>query len=382
MLWDDLKREIDELKGKNLLRSLRSPCADTADFKSNDYLGLSKHPEVVSAAADAALKFGAGARASRLVSGSLSIHASLEEKLAQFKKTEDALVFPSGFQTNLGTVSALAGSGDFIALDHLSHASLIDSVRLSGAAFRTYVHLDCGRLEAVLASRDAVKARRRFIITDGLFSMDGDIANIPAILALAARTDSYLIVDDAHGTGTLGATGRGTLEFFGVLPDERTILIGTLSKALGAQGGFVACKGALKEYLINKCRAFIYSTGLNPSSSAAASAALDIIKREPERVARLRDNCEFFRAFFKDDLYISNMPATPIVPIVFGGEDAVVRAAENLAQKGIFVAAIRPPTVKPGMARLRISISSEHSKAELQRLAEEIISVRKTAPHI
>lgn len=374
--WDEITNDIESLKQKNLYRVLKPPPSGSSDFKSNDYLNLAKHPKVIKAAQDAVEKYGVGARASRLVCGNLPIHNELESAIAAFKKTQDALVFPSGFQTNLGLVSALCSKEDFIAIDHLSHASIIDAVKLSAAPFRTYPHLNYKQLIHLLKSEISVKARRRFIITDGVFSMDGDVADIPALLNIAEDFDAILIVDDAHGTGTLGKTGRGIFEHFDIIPNDRTILMGTLSKALGSQGGFIAGKSILKEYLINHSRSFIYSTGLNPSSTAAAFAAIEIIKNEPSRVVQLQENSRFFRSLLKDKFPVASEPPTPIIPIIIGSVEKTIKISKSLKLMGFDIIAIRPPTVKPNSSRLRISVSSEHKKEELINLAE---ALRKAA---
>ncbi len=374
MLWDELKKELDDLEKRNLFRKLNSKYSDKIDFKSNDYLRLSDHPEVIEAAGDALKKYGCGSNASRLVCGNSDLLSKLENMIADFKNTESALVFPSGYQTNLGVISAISGKNDFIAADHLSHASLIDSIYLSYSNFRTYPHLNYERLRAVLASPDSLNSRRRFIITDGLFSMDGDIPDLQILIDIAKSADAYLIIDDAHGTGTLGNNGKGIFEYFNLIPDERTILIGTLSKAIGSQGGFIAGKKVLIEYLINKSRPFIFSTGLNPASVAAAIQSFIILKNEPQRIKKLQENCKFLRKLLSE-LISYNEINSPIIPLIIGEEERTLDVAKSLFEAGFSVGAIRPPTVKPNSARLRISISSGHTPEELQSLASSIKSL-------
>jgi len=375
MLWDDLREELNKIKDKNLFRTLKMRGEVGKDFRSNNYLGLSRHPEVIESAREAVSEFGCGAEASRLVGGTLKLHLDLECEIAKFKGTESALVFPSGFQTNLGIISALLDNRDFIVADHLSHASLIDAARLSSASFRTYPHLKLDHLESILSKEVSRRARRRFVLTDGLFSMDGDIPDLSLLLKVIERFDAYLIIDDAHGTGTIGKTGRGIFEHFGLAPSERTIIMGTLSKALGSQGGFIAGEKILIDYLINCCRSFIYTTGLSPASAAGALTALRIINREPQRVLRLQQNSLTLRTLLGEKFNIQTHPPTPIIPVIFGAEECALNAAHSLEEKGFNVIAIRPPTVKPNSSRLRICVSSEHTQADIEALARAIVTL-------
>ena len=371
MFEDDLA----QLDARHLLRRLRltesapGPVVTIEErpvilMAANDYLGLATHPALKQAAIDAVVRFGVGSGASRLISGTLPPHAALETALARFKGTEASLVFGSGYLANIGLIPALAGTGDLILADRLCHASLIDGCRLSGANFRVFRHRDLAHLEQLLSGR---KARRpTLIVTDGVFSMDGDLAPLPDLIALAERHDARLLVDDAHGTGVMGKTGRGTLEHFGV-ESRLPFQMGTLSKALGGSGAYVAGPSPLIQYLVNHARSFIYTTAPPPAAAAAARAALDVIRNEPERRTRLWTNRQRGVEGLVGLGYRIADTASPIVPVLIGQADQALRLAERLLQLGVFAPAIRPPTVPEGTSRIRTTLSSEHRPEHLDQ---------------
>lgn len=342
------------------------------NLASNNYLGLATHPEVVAAARAALEVYGAGAGASRLVTGDLEIHRQLEEVLASLKGAEAALVFPSGYAANVGVLTALAGRRDHLFCDALNHASLFDGCRLSGARLHVYRHADPGHLETLL--REAPAVGRRFVVTDGVFSMDGDVAPLPALVSLAERYGATLVVDDAHATAVLGPGGAGTAHLFG-LGDRVPVQVGTLSKALGAQGGFVAGSRRLVEFLVNRARPFIFSTGLAPASAAAALAALRVAGREPWRRERVVELAARFRravaqALGPRDGVDLRGDGTPIVPVVLGDPARALRVAARLLERGVLAPAIRPPAVPRGTSRIRVSFMASHSDTDLELAVE------------
>lgn len=349
-----------EVEGKRLL-----------NFASNDYLNLAHHPKVVEAARQAASEAGAGAGASALVTGRTPWHVRLEKTLAEFEGQEAAILFPTGYAANVGTIAALCGEQDVIFCDRLNHASLIDGCRLSGAKFRVYRHDDLDGLRSALERGTGF--RRRWIITDGVFSMDGDVAPLPALCNLAEHFDAQVLVDEAHGTGIFGVHGRGVAELQGV-EDRVTVRVGTLSKAIGSLGGFVAGPQTLIDWLWNSARTQVFSTALPSSCCAAACAALEIICSEPERAARLHANATMLCTALSDaGLHMPSGVAGPIIPVILDDPDRAVRIAAQLEARGFLVAAIRPPTVPRGTSRLRITVSSEHQGADLERLAATVI---------
>ncbi len=371
MFEDDLA----QLDARHLLRRLRltgsapGPVVTIEGrpvilMAANDYLGLATHPALKQAAIDAVVRFGVGSGASRLISGTLPPHADLETALARFKGTEASLVFGSGYLANIGLIPALADTGDLILADRLCHASLIDGCRLSGANFRVFRHRDLAHLEQLLSRRKAL--RPTLIVTDGVFSMDGDLAPLPDLIALAERHDARLLVDDAHGTGVMGKTGRGTLEHFGV-ESRLPFQMGTLSKALGGSGAYVAGPSTLIQYLVNHARSFIYTTAPPPAAAAAALAALDVIRNEPERRTRLWTNRQRWVEGLTGLGYRIADTASPIVPVLIGQADQALRLAERLLQLGVFAPAIRPPTVPEGTSRIRTTLSSEHRPEHLDQ---------------
>ena len=379
MSWlDEMKTELDRLKAEGTYRRLREvdplgglrASVDGKDcvlFCTNNYLGLADHPEVLGRAQKALARYGAGAQASRLVSGHFPIHKQLEEKTAAFKGAESCLAFPTGFMANLAAVTTLVGEGDTVFCDRLNHASLVDACRASKAKFQVYAHLDLEDLARALDRAGTVG--RRLIVTDALFSMDGDLVPLTKLMDLAERTGALVLVDDAHGTGVLGPKGQGAAHHFPVrkFPDA---VVGTYSKALGSVGGFVAGPALLTETLVNRARTFIYTTGLAPASCGASLGALEVLEREPERVERLWDNARKVREGLRALGFEVPRGAGPILPVMVGDNDEAVRMSEKLLEQMVLVVAIRPPTVPKGTARLRVSVSSAHTDDDLQRLLD------------
>ncbi len=369
------KQQLDEFAAKHLTRRLTplqsgiGPVVEMAGrqillFASNDYLGLAMHPAVIQASCERTQQFGAGAGAARLVSGSLPPHQELESALAQFKGTEAALTFSSGYLANIGAIPALIGRDGLILADRLCHASLLDGCRLSAADFRIYRHNDTEHLQSLLAARR--QARRTLIVTDGLFSMDGDLAPLPELSRLAQAYGADLYVDDAHGTGVMGTHGRGTAEHFG-LETSIPFQMGTLGKAFGSSGAYLAGSSTMIQYLMNTSRSFIFTTAPPPGSAAAATAAIRIVQREPERRARLWTNRE--RLFTGLTELGFNLPpsVSPIIPILVGNADRALAFAEQLFAEGIYAPAIRPPTVPDATSRIRVTVTSEHSPSQINQ---------------
>jgi len=339
------------------------------DFSSNDYLGLARHPELAAAMGACAAAAGAGSAASHLVSGHGSEHERLEEELAAFTRRDRALLFSTGYMANLAVMSALAGRGERILLDRLSHASLIDGARLAGAALTRYSHADAAAAGMALEENPA---RTAVIGTDGVFSMDGDLAPLAALARVARRADAWLVVDDAHGLGVVGASGRGTLEECGVSGAEVPVLIGTLGKAFGSFGAFVAGEAALVEYLMQKARSYIYTTALPQPVAAASRRALALAQAEDWRRARLAALVDRFRQRAAHAGVPLGPSRTPIQPVVLGSEAAVLAAQRALEAEGLWVVAIRPPTVPKGTARLRVTLTAAHTEAQIDQLAEAL----------
>jgi 8-amino-7-oxononanoate synthase len=344
---------------------------DLVNFGANDYLGLAADPRLADAANRAAARFGWGAGASPLVTGWTDAHQALADTLAGFEQTEAALLFPTGFAANLGTIAALAGPGDAVYLDRLNHACLIDGARLSGARLRVYPHGDAARLAAILA-RDRGRFRRGLIATDGVFSMDGDLAPLAELAELADEFGAMLLVDEAHGTGVLGADGRGAASACGVA-GRVPIRVGTLSKALGSMGGFVAGSRRLIDWLTNHSRTLIYSTAFPPAAAAAADEALAIAQAEPWRRERLAQAGAQVRRRLAAAGFELGRSQGPIIPVILGAPERAVELAARLAGRGLLVPAIRPPTVPEGTARLRISLSAAHRDDDLERLIDALI---------
>ena len=374
-------RSLDEFATAKLgeleRRSLRRVLADTTrvtgiwalrngrrllSFCCNDYLNLTHHPAIKEAAIQALRIYGVGAGASRLVTGNHPLFAELEARLARWKETEAATVFGSGYLANVGIIPALVGNGDLVFIDELSHACLWAGARLSGATVISFRHADVGHAEALLTERRRQHARA-LIATDGVFSMDGDLAPLPALAALTQQHDAWLMSDDAHGLGVVGG-GRGS-NFVHAGKADIPLQMGTLSKALGAYGGYLCASAAVSDLIRNRARSLIYSTGLPPPIAAAAIAALDLIAREPGYAALpLAKAKAFARAASLPE------PASPIVPVVLGEAEAALAASRLLEDHGFLVTAIRPPTVPAGTARLRLTFTAQHPDAEIERLAE------------
>ena len=330
---------------------------------SNNYLGLAEHPALARAACNALERFGTGSGASRLVSGNMDLHEELERCVARFKGTEAAILFNSGYAANTGVIPALAGEGDVIVSDELNHASIIDGCRLSRARTLVYRHRDLDHLEALLQGH---RSRRKLIVTDGVFSMDGDIAPLPGLSGLAERYGALLMVDDAHGTGVLGSAGRGTAEHFG-LGGSVQIQMGTLGKALGSFGAYVAGDRGLIDYLLNTSRSYIFSTSLPPAVCAASLAALEVLAKGPERRERLWQN----RQRMADGLAARGFglcgSETPILPLLIGDPARSIAAAERAFELGIIAPAIRPPSVPAGTSRIRATVMATHTSADIDR---------------
>jgi 8-amino-7-oxononanoate synthase len=335
-------------------------------FSSNNYLGLATHPRVLAAAAAALREFGAGTGASRLISGTQAPHAALERALAEFKGAEAALVYPSGSAANLGLLPSLAGEGDLIILDKACHATLYDGARLSGARIKRFPHNDLKRLAAVLA--ESKDAKKTVIVAEAVYSMDGDLAPLSALLAMAKDAGAMLALDEAHSTGVLGKTGRGILEHFSQAWHPNLVVTGTLSKALGSLGGFVAGPQSLIDWLVNSSRSFIFATALPASCAAAAHEALKVIGEEPQRMARLRENRERLALGLKAAGWEIGASQSPVIPVLLGPAWRATEMQEQLMEKGYYAPAIRPPTVPAGACRLRLSVSSEHSPAQIDGL--------------
>src|SRR5262245_43765919 len=349
---------------------------------SNNYLGLADHTRLRRAAANAALGLGTSAGASRLISGSMSIHAELEDRLAEFKGKDAALLFGSGYLANTGTIAALARRGDVVLSDELNHASIIDGCRLAGAETFIYRHGDTEHLEWRLR---VAGRRAALIVTDGVFSMDGDIAPLEEICELARRSGCRVMVDEAHATGCIGRGGRGSVAAAG-LSDEVDVIVGTLGKALGSYGAYVCGSRELADYLINTSRPFIFSTALPPPAVATAMAALELLDERPRRVKRLAANAEALREGLRAEGLEPVGSETQIVPVVIGEADDTMRLSERLLEQGIFAQAIRPPTVPAGTCRLRLTAMATHRISDLRRAAKVIgrtareLGLTKAAP--
>lgn len=371
-----IEPELSRLNAKHLLRQFRiieSACAPEIMYQgrriilmaSNDYLGLANHPAVKEAAAQAIQQYGVGAGAARLISGTQSPHHELELALATWKDAEAALCFGSGYLANLGLLTSLAGPKDLILADRLCHASLIDGCRLSRARLRIFHHADAAHVERLLKRRPAV--RRTLIVTDGLFSMDGDLAPLRDLARLADRYECLLVVDDAHGTGVMGTQGRGSLEACGVEADV-PFHMATLGKALGTSGAYVVGSESFVRFLLNTARTFLFTTAPPAAIAAATIAALGILQREPHRRARLWNNRDvLFQGLTQMGLTLT-ASNSPILPIVIGDETRTLGVAQALLERGIYAPAIRPPTVPQGSSRIRLTVTAEHSRSHLDQV--------------
>ena len=390
------KDALEAARANNTYRTLRhilSPEAshvtiagkDTVLLASNSYLDLANVPELKQAMADAVLEWGTGSGGARLTTGNKTPHDELEEFIAKFKGEEAAIAFNTGYMANVGTISALCGKNDFIFSDELNHASIIDGIRLSRAKCFVYKHNDMADLERVISAakaefcareklaENAFSNFRGLIVTDAVFSMDGDLANLPELLRIAKAHGVLLMIDEAHATGVLGRTGRGLAEHYNC--EHADVTVGTLSKAVAAEGGFVAGSKQLIEFLKNKSRSFIFTTAMAPAVAAAALRNLQFIDAHPERVQQLRDNVEFFCDALR--LHGLQVPQTEsaIIPIIIGDEAKALRISETLQNEGVLIPAIRYPTVAKGQARLRASLMATHTKEELEFAAAKIAEI-------
>jgi 8-amino-7-oxononanoate synthase len=372
-----LADDLNELEAQGLLRTRRMlegaqgvrigvDGREYLSFCSNDYLGLAAHPVLAAAAKDAVDRYGVGAGASHLVSGHSAAHHALEQQLAAFVGLPRALLFSTGYMANLGVIAALVGRGDEVFADRLNHASLNDGVLLSRAKLTRFPHLDLSALERQLA---ASRARRKLVVVDGVFSMDGDIAPVPELLALCERFDAWLMVDDAHGFGVLGQHGKGVLSHFGVA-SPRIVYMATLGKAAGVSGAFVAGAPALIAALVQRARTYVYTTAAPPLLAAALSASLEIVAAEDWRRSHLAGLIRLLRERLGSGRWWLLPSETPIQPLVIGSNEETLAVSERLRERGIWVPAIRPPTVPRGQGRLRISLSAAHGVEDVERLAE------------
>jgi 8-amino-7-oxononanoate synthase len=373
----DVAGRLEELRDRGLHRRLRlldgpqGPRVmlggrEVLLLCSNNYLGLADHPRVRDAAAEAALKWGAGAGASRLISGNMEPHLWLESQLAQFKGYESALLFGSGYLANTGTIAALAGEGEVVFSDQLNHASIIDGCRLSRAETFVYRHGDLDHLAWGLGEAGE---RASLIVSDGVFSMDGDIAPVQDLFELARRQGCRLMIDEAHATGAIGRGGRGSVSAAD-LAGEVDIVVGTLGKALGSYGAYVCASAETVDLLVNSARPFIFSTALAPPAVGAASAALDLLESEPDRVDRLQANAATLRSALGTEGLVADRSSTQIVPIQIGDAGRTMELCELALERGVFAQGIRPPTVPEGSSRLRFTVMSTHTAAELEQAAK------------
>jgi 8-amino-7-oxononanoate synthase len=382
----DLGDRLEELKERGLYRRMRIVSGPQGPrvmldgrrvllLCSNNYLGLADHPQVRSAAAEAAMRYGVGAGASRLVSGNKTLHRRLEGRLAEFERTQRCLLFGSGYLANTGVIAALAHDGDVVFSDELNHASIVDGCRLARAETFVFDHLDTEHLEWGLRESDG---RGSLIVTDGLFSMDGDVAPLAEIVELARRYDARVMVDEAHATGVLGPGGRGSVAAAG-LEGEVDVIVGTLGKALGGYGAYVCCDADVASYLVNTARTLIFSTGPPPPSVAAALAALDLLVQEPRRVERLRRNANTLRNALAAEGFGVPGGDTQIVPLIVGDPERALEVCECALRRGVFAQAIRPPTVPPGSSRLRLAAIATHSSGELEWAAAQLGAAAREA---
>ena len=374
-----LDAEIEELKAKGLYRRLRvvqseqrSRCVidgrEVITLSSNNYLGLTTHPKLREAAIEAVRRFGAGSGAVRTIAGTMSLHEELEQRLADFKNVEAVLTFQSGFTANTGVIPILAGEGAVIVSDALNHASIIDGTRLTKAERKVFPHADIEGLRSVLAEVRAAPGgaeRTVLVITDGVFSMDGDIARLPEIVDAAEAAEAIVYVDDAHAPGVLGRNGRGTVDHFG-LHGRVHVQVGTLSKAIGVLGGYVAGSESLREVLIHRARPFLFSTSAPPAVAAACLAAIDVLESEPELIERLWQNTRFFKAGLGHLGFDIGASETPITPVIAGSGAMAMKLSDRLFEEGVFAQGIGFPTVPDDRSRVRTIVTAEHTQEELE----------------
>jgi len=375
-----LEKILNELEKENLLRKrrkidsrsgkiLKISGKEFIDFCSNDYLGFADDKITKSAAYAAMEKWGTGATASRLISGDLSLMRKLEEKIAEWKQTESALVFPTGYMANLGAITALISNDDTVILDRLAHASLVDGARLSGAGLKVFPHNNVEKLNTILSK---ISSGKKLVLTEYVFSMDGDKAPLKELVNCCKKNDAMLLVDEAHALGVYG-NGRGCIAEEN-LADDVDVVIGTLSKAIGCQGGFVAGKKSLIEFLVNRARSLIYTTGINPASAGASLAVLEKISTDDSRIKKLWDNVNYLREKIKKLPLIGE---GPICPVITGTSDSALALSKHLFDNGFLVPAIRPPTVPNNTSRVRITVSSSHTKEQIDKLADVLEGCQK-----
>ena len=368
--------ELSKIKESGLYRELKAVenAQDTRidiegktylSFCSNNYLGLANHPSVIEAVKKAVDEYGWGACASRLVSGNMTLHEALEKEISRFKRKDAAIVFPTGYMANLGVISSLVSGGDLVISDKLNHASIIDGCRLSGADFRVYAHCNMEKLETIL--KKTSKYNRKLIVTDSVFSMDGDLAPLPDIVRIAKKYNAMVMVDEAHGTGVFGENGRGVVEYFN-LDNEVDVVMGTLSKAIGSLGGYVCGDDDLISYLRNKARSFMYTTALPPAVCAASIASINLIQEDPSLREALWNNvcCIKERLGLLGIDMISSQ--SQIIPLLIGDTQKAVDISKLLYERGVLIPAIRPPTVPANSSRLRMTVMSSHTQDDLESL--------------
>ncbi len=382
---DFITTELAEIKRQGLYRQLHQVDGEQGpsilldgrevlNFTSNNYLGLANHPALKIAAIEALERYGCGSGASRLISGNMTLHLELEESIAKLKGTESALVFNSGFQANVGILSTLVGEGDVVFSDALNHASIIDGCRLSRAKVVVYPHCNLTHLEAAL--RKAPQKARKLIVTETVFSMDGDIAPMEEIVDLAERHGAMIMVDEAHATGVFGPNGAGVLAEMG-LKERVLVQMGTLGKALGGFGAYVAGNRKLRELLINRCRSFIFTTALPPVMMAMAITAIDLLEKEPERRFTLWRNSQHLKNELKDLGFSLGKSSSQILPLMIGDAQDCMSFSECLLAKGVYAQGIRPPTVQPGSARLRITPMATHTDEHLKQAIQAFKEVKE-----
>ena len=378
---NDLRRTVDDLRFISSTKAIDKNNKEYLVFGTNNYLGLTHHPQVIKASMEAN-EYGTGSTGSRLTTGASFEARELENNISEFKNVESTLIFNTGYMTNLGVIYALTKENDVIFSDQLNHASIIDGTRISKAKVRVYKHKDTKDLEnLILDEIESNNDGNLFIVSDGVFSMDGDIAPLPELVEIANKYSCTLIIDEAHATGVIGKTGKGTVEYYkdktGIdLTDSVDLQIGTLSKALASEGGFVCGKQVYIDYLINKSRPFIFSTALSPATIASANAALNLLKENSEEyLSNLNENTGLMRKLLNDSGLNVVDGETPIIPIIIGPADLANRFSKKLEKEGILVSSIRPPSVPKDMSRLRLTVIATHTKEEIEYIAQKIIEL-------
>ena len=378
---NDLRRTVDDLRFISSTKAIDKNNKEYLVFGTNNYLGLTHHPQVIKASMEAN-EYGTGSTGSRLTTGASFEARELENNISEFKNVESTLIFNTGYMTNLGVIYALTKENDVIFSDQLNHASIIDGTRISKAKVKVYKHKDTKDLENLIL--DELKSNNDgnlFIVSDGVFSMDGDIAPLPELVEIADKYNCTLIIDEAHATGVIGKTGKGTVEYYkdktGIdLTDSVDLQIGTLSKALASEGGFVCGKQVYIDYLINKSRPFIFSTALSPATIASANAALNLLKENSEEyLSNLNENTGLMRKLLNDSGLNVVDGETPIIPIIIGPADLANKISKELEKEGILVSSIRPPSVPKDMSRLRLTVIATHTKEEIEYTAQKIIEI-------